>query len=56
MGRRWYEDGKLLHKTNTFVACTEHLASVGRTAPSRLIARGGPLLVSSRLPTRFYVQ
>ena len=44
MGRRWYEDGKLLHKKNTFtdfVACAEHLADQGWTAPSRLIARGG---------------
>jgi oligopeptidase B len=44
MGRRWYEDGKLLHKTNTFtdfVACAEHLVDEGWTAPSRLIARGG---------------
>ncbi len=44
MGRRWYEDGKLLHKKNTFtdfVACAEHLADQGWTAPTRLIARGG---------------
>jgi oligopeptidase B len=44
MGRRWYEDGKLLHKKNTFtdfVACAEHLARRGWTSPSRLIARGG---------------
>jgi oligopeptidase B len=44
MGRRWYEDGKLLHKINTFtdfVACAEHLVDQGWTAPSRLIARGG---------------
>jgi oligopeptidase B len=44
MGRRWYEDGKLLHKANTFtdfVACAEHLVGGGWTAPSRLIARGG---------------
>jgi oligopeptidase B len=44
MGRRWYDDGKLLRKKNTFtdfVACAEHLAAVGWTAPSRLIARGG---------------
>jgi oligopeptidase B len=43
LGRRWYEDGKLLHKTNTFtdfVACAEHLVAQGWTAPSRLIARG----------------
>jgi oligopeptidase B len=44
MGRRWYEDGKLLHKKNTFtdfVACAEHLARRGWTSPHRLIARGG---------------
>ena len=44
MGRRWYTGGKLLHKKNTFtdfVACAEHLAGAGWTAPSRLIARGG---------------
>jgi oligopeptidase B len=44
MGRAWYNDGKLLHKKNTFtdfIACAEHLASVGWTAPSRLVARGG---------------
>jgi len=44
MGRRWYDDGKMLHKTNTFadfVACAQHLARQGWTAPSRLIARGG---------------
>jgi oligopeptidase B len=43
MGRRWYEDGKLLRKTNTFtdfVACAEHLVRQGWTAPSRLVARG----------------
>jgi oligopeptidase B len=44
MGRRWYEDGKLLRKKNTFtdfVACAEHLVDRGWTAPSRLVARGG---------------
>jgi oligopeptidase B len=44
MGRHWYDDGKMLHKTNTFtdfVACAEHLTRQGWTAPSRLIARGG---------------
>jgi oligopeptidase B len=43
MGRRWYEDGKMLHKKNTFtdfIACAEHLVSRGWTAPSRLVARG----------------
>jgi oligopeptidase B len=44
MGRRWYDDGKLLSKTHTFtdfVACAEHLASRGWTSPRRLIAQGG---------------
>jgi oligopeptidase B len=44
MGRRWYDDGKMLRKTNTFtdfVACAEHLVSQGWTSPRRLIARGG---------------
>lgn len=44
MGRHWYEDGKLLHKKNTFtdfVACAEHLISTGVTAPDRLVAEGG---------------
>jgi oligopeptidase B len=44
MGRRWYDDGKMLHKINTFtdfVACAEHLVAQGWTMPSRLIARGG---------------
>src|SRR6266542_3367592 len=44
MGRRWYDDGKLLRKANTFsdfVACAEHLVSAGWTSPSRLVVRGG---------------
>jgi oligopeptidase B len=44
MGRNWYEDGKTLHKANTFtdfVACAEHLAAQGWTSADRLIARGG---------------
>ncbi len=44
LGRRWYDDGKLLHKTNTFsdfVACAEHLVAEGWTSPDRLAARGG---------------
>ena len=44
MGRRWYEDGKLLRKKNTFsdfVACAEHLVAEGYTSPSRLVIRGG---------------
>jgi oligopeptidase B len=43
MGRRWYDDGKMLHKANTFtdfVACAQHLVKQGWTSPRRLIARG----------------
>jgi oligopeptidase B len=44
LGRPWYDDGKLLHKRNTFtdfVACAEHLVTEGMTTPDRLVARGG---------------
>ena len=44
MGRRWYEDGKYLHKTNTFtdfVACAEQLVADRYTSPERLAIRGG---------------
>jgi oligopeptidase B len=44
MGRRWYEEGKLLAKKNTFtdfVACAEHLVKAGWTSADRLVARGG---------------
>jgi len=44
MGRRWYDDGKMLHKINTFtdfVTCAEHLVARGWTTPKRVIARGG---------------
>jgi len=44
LGRRWYDDGKMLHKANTFtdfVACAEHLVAQGWTSADRLIARGG---------------
>jgi oligopeptidase B len=44
MGRQWYEQGKLLHKRNTFtdfVDCAEHLVEVGWAAPDRIVARGG---------------
>ena len=44
LGRRWYKEGKLLAKTNTFtdfVAVAEHLVARGHTAPDRLIAQGG---------------
>src|SRR3954453_17611121 len=44
LGRHWYEDGKLLHKRNTFtdfVASAEHLCAAQYTSPDRLAARGG---------------
>jgi oligopeptidase B len=44
MGRRWYEQGKGLRKTNTFtdfIAAAEHLVGEGFTRPDRLVARGG---------------
>ena len=44
MGRRWYEDGKLLRKRNTFtdfVACADHLVAAGVTGHDRLAIRGG---------------
>jgi len=44
LGRRWYEDGKLLAKKNTFtdfVAAARHLVKTGWTASDRLVARGG---------------
>ena len=44
LGRRWYEDGRLRKKRNTFtdfIACAEHLVAEGLTAPERLFAMGG---------------
>jgi oligopeptidase B len=44
MGRRWYDDGKMLKKINTFtdfIACARHVVAEGWTQPRRLIARGG---------------
>ncbi|SLL97096.1 MULTISPECIES: S9 family peptidase [unclassified Actinoplanes] len=44
MGRRWYEDGKMLAKRNTFtdfVACAEALIRNRWTSADRLVARGG---------------
>ena len=43
MGRRWYDDGKLLRKQNTFtdfVACAHHLVESGWSSPDRLVAEG----------------
>ncbi len=44
MGRRWYDEGKLLAKPNTFtdfVACARALIAARTTTPERLVARGG---------------
>jgi oligopeptidase B len=44
LGRRWYDDGKLDHKKNTFtdfIACAEHLVAIGVTHSDHLVARGG---------------
>ena len=43
LGREWYEQGRMDHKTNTFtdfVAAAEHLVDTGWTIPDRLVARG----------------
>lgn len=44
MGRQWYENGKLLHKKNTFtdfIACVEHLITLKYTDPDHIIIHGG---------------
>ena len=44
LGRKWYEDGKLLQKKNTFldfIACAEYLIAKGYTSPDHLYAMGG---------------
>ena len=43
LGRRWYDDGKLRKKKNTFtdfIACAEHLVAAGRTAPGTPLRHG----------------
>jgi len=43
LGRAWYEDGKLLHKKNTysdFIACAEYLIAGKYTNPAKLFANG----------------
>lgn len=58
LGRRWYFDGKLLNKRNTFtdtIACAEHLVSAGWAARDRLALRGrsaGGLLVGACVTMR----
>jgi oligopeptidase B len=44
MGRQWYEDGKLLHKRNSFtdfIDVTRHLVGEGYADAQRVFARGG---------------
>ena len=44
MGRKWYDEGKLLKKTNTFkdfITCTKHLISEGYTNTNQTYAYGG---------------
>ena len=44
MGRAWYDQGKKLHKKNSFtdfVAATEHVAASGWVNPARIAAMGG---------------
>jgi oligopeptidase B len=62
MGRRWYDEGKMLAKTNTFddfVACARHLVDTGWTRPGQVVAEGasaGGLLVgavANRAPELF---
>lgn len=62
MGRRWYDDGKLFKKQNSFsdfVACARHLVETGWSSPETLVAEGasaGGLLmgaVVNQAPERF---
>jgi len=44
LGRRWYEDGKLLKKKNTFydfIDATRYLVDRGYTSPEHIYAEGG---------------
>ncbi len=58
MGREWYEQGRLLHKGNTFedfVACADQLIAEGYTTPGALAIRGrsaGGLLMGAVLNLR----
>lgn len=44
LGRKWYEEGKILNKINTFtdfIDCSEYLISQKYTSPKHLYAMGG---------------
>jgi oligopeptidase B len=56
LGRAWYEDGRLLHKKNSFIdfiACGEELIAQGYTAKNKLsisgISAGGLLVAASMI-------
>ncbi|MEO8357550.1 MAG: S9 family peptidase [Chloroflexota bacterium] len=58
MGRAWYENGKMLHKRNTFtdfIACAEHLIAEKFTRTEKIAIMGGSaggLLVGACLTMR----
>ena len=44
LGYRWYDDGKMAQKTNTFkdfISAAEHLIQAGFTSKGRIVAHGG---------------
>lgn len=44
MGRRWYLDGKMSNKMNTFtdvIAVADHLVEIGASTPEMMVLRGG---------------
>jgi len=62
LGRRWYNEGHLAEKKNTFddfAAVADHLVAKGVTSPDRLAGRGGSAggllmgAIANRAPDRF---
>ena len=44
LGRQWFEDGRMLHKINSFndfIDCSEYLIQNKYTSPQKLFAQGG---------------
>ncbi len=58
LGRQWYEQGRMLHKPNTFsdfIACAEYLIAEGYTSPPQLAISGrsaGGLLMGAVVTMR----
>ena len=58
MGRAWYDNGKLMHKKNTFtdfIACAEYLIAQGYTSKDQLVIQGksaGGLLMGAVMTMR----